>query len=60
MVKMFGVEKEGLWMIGVNGAKYLSMNLFKQGFKMRTASPDAAAILRMRTAAQPHQTAIAV
>ncbi|MCI70534.1 hypothetical protein A2U01_0091797 [Trifolium medium] len=27
---------------------------------MRTASPDAAAILRMRTAAQPYQTAIAV
>jgi hypothetical protein len=32
----------------------------EQCFKLRTASRDAAAILRMRTAAQPHRTAIAV
>jgi hypothetical protein len=30
------------------------------GLKLRTATRDAAAILRMRTAAQPHQAAIAV
>jgi hypothetical protein len=29
VVKKFGMEKEGLWIIGVNGAKYLSMNLFE-------------------------------
>jgi hypothetical protein len=29
VVKKFGMEKEGLWMIGVNSAKYLSMNLFE-------------------------------
>ncbi|PNX61603.1 hypothetical protein L195_g052545 [Trifolium pratense] len=65
----YGIIIAGFWTFmfsaaSIRGARHGFSCTFNRillkGFKLPTASPDVAAILRMRTAAQPHQTAIAV